>query len=686
MLSSNGSLSELIFCIGYTNKGETMSSERDEALQYISTITINHADANGKQANTTISLLAEREQQLLADWNDTRQDFPRDACIPQLIAKQASTRPGAAALVTNGQVVTYRQLNQRANRLAHCLQALGVGPNTGRPYVGCYLERSVDMVVGLLGILKAGAAYVPLDPVYPPERLAFMLEDANVPVLVTQQSLAVRLTTDQVGIICIDTDEAQLAQQSEADPPPLATLDDLAYVIYTSGSTGRPKGVQITHDNLLNLVYWHLRAFRVTPNDRATQLTSPAFDATGWELWPYLSIGASVYLPDEDTRVSPALLRDWLLEQGITISFVPTALAERMMTLEWPSQASLRMLLTGADKLRHYPPANLPFTWINNYGPTEATVVATSGEVLPTDSPTEVPSIGRPIANTQIYLLDENLKQVPIGEPGEMYIGGAGVARGYLNRPELNAERFILDPFSSEPEARLYKTGDLARFLPDGQIAFLGRTDYQIKLRGYRIEPEEIMAVLNSHPAIETSVVVAREDDANPGEKRLVAYIVLAPGAEIELDALRTMLAEHLPDYMIPAAFVRLDTLPITPNGKVDRKALPAPDTTNTLQDEKTAALPGTLMEARVAEIVASLLGLGQVGIDDNFFMLGGHSLLGTQVIARVASTFEVELTLRSLFEAPTVRQLSAVIESRVLARLESMSDEEALQLLSRKG
>ncbi len=399
-----------------------------------------------------------------------------------------------------------------------------------------------------------------------------------------------------------------------------------------------------------------------------------------------MSIGASVYLPDEDTRVSPALLRDWLLEQGITISFVPTALAERMMTLEWPSRASLRMLLTGADKLRHYPPANLPFTWINNYGPTEATVVATSGEVLPTDSPTEVPSIGRPIANTQIYLLDENLKQVPIGEPGEMYIGGAGVARGYLNRPELNAERFILDPFSSEPEARLYKTGDLARFLPDGQIAFLGRTDYQIKLRGYRIEPEEIMAVLNSHPAIETSVVVAREDDANPGEKRLVAYIVLAPGAEIELDALRTMLAEHLPDYMIPAAFVRLDTLPITPNGKVDRKALPAPDTTNTLQDEKTAALPSTLMEARVAEIVASLLGLEQVGIDDNFFMLGGHSLLGTQVIARVTSTFEVELTLRSLFEAPTVRQLSAVIESRILARLESMSDEEALQLLSREG
>ncbi len=634
----------------------------------------------------TIFMLKEDEQRLLTAWNDTSEDYAKDACIPELIAKQAALRPQATALVANGEVVTYEQLNRRANRLAHYLRTLEVGSGTGCPYVGCYLERSVDLVVGLLGILKAGAAYVPLDPAYPSERLAFMLEDANVPVLLTQQSLAGRPTNHHARIVRIDADEAVLAQQSEADPPALATLDDLAYVIYTSGSTGRPKGVQITHANLLNLVYWHQHAFAVTHADRATQLTSPAFDATGWELWPYLSIGASVYLPDEQTRVSPELLRDWLLEHRITISFLSTALAERIMTLKWPAQTPLRLLLTGADKLRHYPPEHLPFTLINNYGPTEATVVATYGEVLATDACDEPPTIGRPIANARIYLLDEHLRPVPIGEPGEIYIGGAGVARGYLNRPELTKERFLPDPFRQGSEGRMYKTGDLARFLPDGRIAFLGRADDQIKLRGYRIEPEEIIAALNVHPGIETSVVVAREETGNADEKRLVAYLVLAPGAEIAIDALRTRLAERLPEYMIPATFVRIDTLPITPNGKVDRKALPAPDASNMLQDEQAIVLPTTPMEERVAEIVSSLLGLQQVSIDDNFFMLGGHSLLGTQVIARITGIFEVELTLRSLFEAPTVRQLSAVIESRILARLESMSDEEALELLAREA
>ncbi|HZU66135.1 MAG TPA: non-ribosomal peptide synthetase [Ktedonobacteraceae bacterium] len=633
-----------------------------------------------------ISLLTENEQRLLAAWNDTSQDYARDACIPQLIARQASIRPRAIALVADGEVVTYEQLNRRANRLAHHLQSLGVGSGSGYPYVGCYLERSIDLVVALLAILKAGAAYVPLDPAYPSERVAFMLADANVPVLVTKASLAGRLANYHAQIVRVDADAALLAQQSEVDPPALATVDDLAYVIYTSGSTGRPKGVQITHDNLLNMIYWHQRAFAVTLADRATQLTSPAFDATGWELWPYLTIGASVYLPDEETRVSPARLRDWLLGNRITISFLPTALAEHILTLEWPSQAPLRFLLTGADRLRHYPPAHLPFTLINNYGPSEATVLATSGEVLASDACDEPPTIGRPIANTHIYLLDEQLRQVPIGEPGEIYIGGAGVGKGYLNRPELTEERFLPDPFRKETGARMYKTGDLGRFLPDGRIAFLGRADDQIKLRGFRIEPEEIIAVLNAHPAIETSVVVARAEQGNPDEKRLVAYLVLAPGVDITVDALRAMLAERLPEYMIPATFVRLNTLPITPNGKIDRHALPAPDASNTLQDEQGIVLPTTPMEEHVAAIVSSLLGLEQVSIDDNFFMLGGHSLLGTQVIARIASTFDVELTLRSLFEAPTVRQLSALIERRILARLESMSDEEALQLLARKG
>jgi acyl-CoA synthetase (AMP-forming)/AMP-acid ligase II len=380
-----------------------------------------------------------------------------------------------------------------------------------------------------------------------------------------------------------------------------------------------------------------------------------------------------VYLPDEDTRVTPTLLRDWLVSHGITITFLPTALAESIMSLEWPSTTKLRYLLTGADKLQHYPAPGLPFTVVNNYGLTEASVVNTSGRVLPTDHADVPPSIGRPIDNTQIYLLDEQLRQVPIGEPGEMYIAGAGLARGYLNRPELTTERFIPNPFSDQPGARLYKTGDLARYRPDGQIEFIGRIDQQIKIRGYRIEPGEVAAVLNRHPSVQASVVVAHEDTS--GDKRLVAYIVLVPGARVTASSLQETLLASLPDYMVPSTFVILEALPLTTNGKVDHRALPAPDAINTLHDE-VGALPGTLTEVWLAEIVTSLLGLEQVDIDDNFFMLGGHSLLGTQIIARVAETFGVDLMLRTLVNAPTIRQLSAEIERSIIARLEAQSEE----------
>jgi len=629
-----------------------------------------------EEGSTHIAPLTEIEQRQLAAWNATRQDYPRDACVPQLVARQASVTPDAVALVANNQVLSYRELNRRANQLAHYLQACGVGPNV---LVGLCIERSVDMVVGLLGILKAGGAYVPLDPTYPTERLVFMLEDAQTPVLVTQQSLATRLPTQETRVVCLDSDAAVLAQQSTTDPTCAVTVANLAYVIYTSGSTGRPKGVQIIHDGLLNLVLWHQRAFAVTPSDRATQVASPAFDATGWELWPYLTIGASVYLPDENTRAVPTLLRDWLVRHGITITFLPTALAESVMALEWPSTTSLRYLLTGADTLHHYPSPSLPCALINNYGPTEVTVVATFGRVPPTEHPDGPPSIGRPIDNVQICILDEHLRQVPIGVVGELYIGGAGLAAGYLNRPELTAERFIPHPFSDDPNARLYKTGDLARFLPDGQIAFLGRSDHQIKIRGYRIEPNEIVSLLNEYPAIQTSLVVAREDV--PGDKYLVAYIVLVPGAPVTVRSLQDTLATQLPDYMIPATFVVLESLPLTPNGKIDRAALPVPDATTTLRDE-IIAVPDTPTEKRVAAIVTSLLELEQVGVDDNFFLLGGHSLLGTQIIAQVAETFGVDLPLRSLFDAPTVRLLSAEIERLILARVEAMSEEEVLQLL----
>ncbi len=554
--------------------------------------------------NSSIQMVPLTEQQeLIEQWNKTQQMYPTDAYIPQLIARQSVMTPHALAIVAEQQLLSYSELNQRANQLAHYLQALGVGPNV---LVGLCVERSVDMVIGMLGILKAGGAYVPLDPTYPSERLAFMLEDAQVPVLLTQTHIATRLPAHTAKVVYVDTTEV-FEQQSVSEPTSSPTAEDLVYVIYTSGSTGRPKGVQITHGNLLNLLFWHRDAFQISSADRATQLTSPAFDATGWEIWPYLILGASIYLPNEDTRVSPTRLRDWLLQNNITISFLPTILAESVMELEWPQTTALRFLLTGADALHHYPSATLPFSLINNYGPTEATVVATSGCILPTEHIDGPPSIGCPIANTQVYILDEQLQQVSIGEVGELYIGGAGVAKGNLNRPELTAEKFIPDPFNDKSGARLYKTGDLVRYLADGQLAFVGRIDHQVKIRGYRIETNEIVSAINRHPSISSSVVVAHED--TNGEKRLVAYVVFVPDTYVGVTELRETLATQLPDYMIPGTFVVLESLPQTPNGKVARDMLPPPDETNTLYDE-IVALPTTPIEEKLAEIMMHLLGL----------------------------------------------------------------------------
>jgi amino acid adenylation domain-containing protein len=589
-------------------------SEIDERLCEVSaqdTLTV-----DSEKCAEDALLLTEIEQQL-AVWNATQRSYPLDASVHQLVAMRAADTPDTVALVMGELTQSYRELNERANQLAHYLQTFGVQSNV---LVGLCVERSLDMVIGLLGILKAGGGYVPLDPSYPSECLAFMLEDAETPVLVTQQTLAAHLPAIDSRIVCLDAEASVLAQQ----PVTTTTIEDLAYVIYTLGSTGRPKGVQITHSNLLNLLYWHQQAFAVTAADRATQVASPAFDATGWELWPYLSIGASVWLTDEQTRVTPALLRDWLVSQSITISFLPTSLAEQVMALEWPPLAALRYLLTGADVLHLYHSTGLPFTLINNHGPTEATVVATSGIVPPREHAGVLPSIGRPIANTQIYLLDEHLRQVPVGEPGEIYIGGVGLAKGYLNQPELTAERFIAHPFSTQSGVRLYKTGDLARYLPDGQLAFIGRTDHQIKIRGYRIEPGEIVAVLNRHPGVQDSLVIESEREGTGSDsKRLVAYLVPTAASETELSvySLREIMMRYLPDYMIPSAFVVLDKLPMTPNGKVDRAALPRPDEFNILSDEAFVA-PSTPIQERLVGIVASLLEVERVGVEDNFFML----------------------------------------------------------------
>ena len=602
-----------------------------------------------------------------------------DFYVPQLVERQAAATPYAIALVANGQTMSYSALNRRANQLAHYLRTMDVDTTTP---VACCLERSFDLVVALLAVLKARGAYVPLDATYPTERLSYMLADTGATVLLTQRALLHQLPATDATVICLDDADAPFIAQPQTNLSESVAADDLAYIIYTSGSTGRPKGVQVTHRGLLNLVTWHQEAFSITAADKATQVASPAFDATGWELWPYLTTGASVTFIPEDVRLSPVTLRDWFIAEHISITFLPTALAESIIALQWSASVALRFLLTGADTLRHYPSPDLPFALINNYGPTEATVVTTSGRIMPvttapqTDQP---PTIGRPIANMQVYLLDEQLQRVPDGTPGELYIGGVGLAKGYLNRPDLTTERFIPHPFDSDPGARLYKTGDLARRLPNGEIAFMGRIDQQIKLRGYRIEPEEIMAAINDYPGVQTSLVVARED--TPGDKRLVAYLVLQSGATVSDSELRSALAARLPDYMVPTAFAQLEALPLTPNGKIDRVALPAPDSVNALR-EASGDTPQTPTEEILEQILAPLLGLPHVGRNENFFLLGGHSLLGTQVIVRVAETFGVELSLRSLFDAPTIAQLAAHIEQLILARIEAMSDDEAAQLL----
>ena len=590
-------------------------------------------------------------------------------CVPRAVAAKATKWPDAVALTAGSQVLTYQDLDSQANRVAHYLRSLGVGPDV---LVGLCLPRSTQLVTAALGILKAGGAYVAMDPAYPPSRLNFMLRDAQAPVLITTPCLAD--TLDAADCTVVDIHEPEIAAQPDYPPRAEIVPDDLAYIIYTSGSTGTPKGVEITHGGLSNLVCWHRQAFSVIPGDRASHLAGLGFDAAVWELWPYLAAGASVHLTDEGTRVSAELLRDWLLARKITISFVPTPLAERLMTLEWPLQTPLRFLLTGGDTLHRYPPANLPFTLVNNYGPTECTVVATSCTVRPDARPNAMPPIGRAITNARVYLLDESLEPVPDGTPGEIHIGGAGVARGYHNLSALTGEKFIPDPFSPEPGGRLYKTGDLGRRLPGGQVAFLGRIDDQIKIRGYRVEPNEIVSVLNQHRDVRESLVVARVDAS--GEKRLVAYAVLSPHADAMHNDLRDFLGERLPEYMLPAAFVRLDAFPLTPHGKIDRDALPEPTTENMIKNASVEG-PCSAVEERLTEILVALLRVEQIGPDENFFQMGGHSLLGAQLIAHVRDTFGVELSLRCLFDHPTPREMSAEIERLILVKLEAMGDDE---------
>lgn len=571
------------------------------------------------------------------------------ALLTNWFAEQVERAPEACALKSESRSLTYAELDTWSDSLAVRLQRSGV---TADVLVGICMSRSPEMVVAALAVLKAGGAYLPMDPDYPAERLNYMIQDARVRVVLTTDDMA-RLMPVDCEKVLVDV-RSGAPQHSEKPRSCAVTSDHLAYVIYTSGSTGQPKGVQIPHRGLENLIKWHQRAFSVVPADRASQVASFGFDAAVWEVWPYLAAGASVHFPNDAIRSDAHHLRDWFVKEQVTIGFVPTAMAENLIRLQWPAQCSLRFLLTGADTLRHYPAAGLPFQLVNNYGPTECTVVTTSAIVSSTEDTNHNPPIGRAIDHAQIYVLDATLQPMPIGEVGELYIGGAGLARGYVNQPKQEADCFVTDPSGQ----RLYKTGDLGVLRADGQIVFIGRNDDQIKIRGYRIEPNEIVTLLNQCPGIDSSVVVARSEN---DDIRLVAYLV---GSDFALSrtGLQEYLRSRLPDYMVPATFVRLDHLPLNSSGKLDRSALPTPTADNTIGDEISAE-PRTPVEERVVSILAELLGLEKVSIHDNFFFLGGHSLLGTQLIARARDSFGVELPLRTVFDSPTAAQLSAEIE-----------------------
>jgi acyl-coenzyme A synthetase/AMP-(fatty) acid ligase/acyl carrier protein len=408
------------------------------------------------------------------------------------------------------------------------------------------------------------------------------------------------------------------------------------------------------------LVLWHQRAFEIIPKDRAPFMAAVGFDAAVWEIWPYLTAGASLHLLSEKSIYTvPQSLQNWFLEQRITIGFVPSPLAEQMLRLDWPREAPIRIMLTGADTLHEYPSPKLPFQLVNNYGPTECTVVATSGIVESVRHIGRLPSIGKPIDNMQVYILDANLAPVPVDRLGEIYIGGAGVARGYRNDPQLTTQKFIRNPFGSNPEDRLYRTGDFGYFLEDGRIAFAGRADDQVKIRARRVQTDEIVAVLSRHPAVQASAVVPREDAT--GNRFLAAYVIAKPESELTSRDLREFLRTFLPEFMVPTMFVQIDELPLTSHGKIDRQALPAPTCENALRDEIFTP-PRTELETQVEAIITGLLGTNDLGVNDNFFMLGGNSFLGVQLIARVRETFGVEVPLRTLFEAPTIAGLSAHI------------------------
>ncbi|MBC8030243.1 MAG: amino acid adenylation domain-containing protein [Pyrinomonadaceae bacterium] len=614
--------------------------------------------ANPAQKLSDLPLMTQTEEsQLLIEWNNTATDYPREACVNELFADQVARTPDEIAVEYGNDHLTFQELNRRANQLAHYLLKLGVGPDVP---VGVRMERSLDMMVALVGIVKAGGAYLPLDLSYPESRIAFMLADAQAPVLLTQKGLMDNLPENGAQVFCLDERREILAEESEENPANVAGPDNLIYIIYTSGSTGVPKGVSIPHRAVTRLVL-NTDYVQLRPSDRIAQVSNASFDAATFEIWGAFLTGARLVGIDKDLALSPKRFAAELRKKQISMMFLTTALFNQIAKDVPDAFSSLRQLMFGGEAVdprwvREVLAKGAPERLLHVYGPTETTTFAT-WQLVESVAPAAVTiPIGRPIANTRTYILNRHLKPVPVGVKGELFIGGDGLAREYLNRAELTKEKFIADPFNRG--SYIYRTGDIARYLPNGAIEFVGRVDHQVKIRGFRIELGEIESALSENAGVQEAVVTAHDWS---GDRRLVAYVVSAVQSSPTTAELRNFLQQKLPDYMVPSAFVMLERFPLTPNGKVNREALPAPESSRT-ELEKTFAPPQDELELKLARIWEKVLAVGPIGIDENFFELGGHSLLAVRLFAQLEKSFGKNLPLATLFQAPTVRLLAQVL------------------------
>lgn len=617
-----------------------------------------------------LDLMSDDERQkVLVEWNDTRTPFP-DRCIHELFEDQVAAHPHAIALTAGDVSLTYKELDERANRLARHLRSLGVGPEAR---VGICLHRSGNAVVALLATLKAGGAYLPLDPEYPPARLAFMVDDGGVEVVVTEAAVLDRIGPCRARVVCIDRDDDRIAAAPTDSRVSGVNPRNLAYVVYTSGSTGTPKGVMVEHRAVAALLFG-VDYIRFDEVDALLHMAPLAFDASTFEIWGALLHGRRCVV-HPDTNFSIDRLGALLESEHVDTLWLTAALFNVVVDEDWRHLSGVRQLIIGGEALSpaHVARARLllpALRLVNGYGPTEATTFAACHEIRTFEPDAATVPIGRPIANTELYILDVNLRPVPIGVSGELYIGGAGLARGYLDRPELTAQRFLPHPFSTDPDARVYRTGDLARYRSDGDVEFLGRLDDQLKVRGFRVEPGEVEAALRSHPAVTDAAVVAREDDH--GQRRLVAYVVAAGTVPPSRSHLREHLRSRLPEHLVPAGFVTVDGLPLSPNGKLDRSALPAPE--SRADADAPYAAPNTATERVLADVWATVLGVERVGVDDNFFSLGGDSLLAAVLFAKTARRTGRDIPLSLLFSGPTIREVARALDDDADGRKDDTS------------